>query len=166
VKVLLDAAMDETDADKAKEYMDMAKSQVGFFNKYGRVTMLKLRGAYSCGFVMPISSMEIAYPELAGTDWESFVGTEFNMVGDEVFCKKFVPRVKKHENHTREKGSRQHRRFQKRMTKFDRIIPENFARHYETENIVCDYLHKTISDKFGSEIQIKVSDLANPVNYI
>ena len=135
VKVLLDAAMDETDADKAKEYMDMAKSQVGFFNKYGRVTMLKLRGAYSCGFVMPISSMEIAYPELAGTDWESFVGTEFNMVGDEVFCKKFVPRVKKHENHTREKGSRQHRRFQKRMTKFDRIIPENFARHYETENI-------------------------------
>lgn len=58
VKTLLDAAMNETDADKAKELMDEAKSRVGFFNKYGRVTMLKLRGVYSCGFVMPIESME------------------------------------------------------------------------------------------------------------
>ena len=135
VKALMDAAMDETDADKTKELMDAAKSRVGFFNKYGRVTMLKLRGVYSCGFVMPIVSMEVAYPELAGTDWESLVGTEFNMVGDEEFCKKFIPRIKKHEKHTSERGSRQYRRFQKKMTKFDRIIPENFARHYETENI-------------------------------
>jgi hypothetical protein len=135
VKALMDAAMDETDADKAKELMDTAKSRVGFFNKYGRVTMLKLRGVYSCGFVMPIESMEKAYPELIGTDWETLVGTEFNMVGNEEFCKKFVPRIKKHEKHTSERGSRQHRRFQKRMTKFDRIIPENFSRHYETENI-------------------------------
>lgn len=135
VKELLDAAMNEPDADKAKELMDEAKSRVGFFNKYGRVTMLKLRGVYSCGFVMPIESMEKAYPELVGIDWEALVGVDFNMVGDEVFCTKYVPRIKHHEHHTNEKGSRRHRRFQKRMTKFDRIIPENFARHYETENI-------------------------------
>lgn len=135
VKTLMDAAMNEPDAVKAKELMDEAKSRVGFFNKYGRVTMLKLRGVYSCGFVMPIESMEKAYPELVGIDWEALVGVDFNMVGDEVFCTKYIPRIKKHEPHTNEKGSRRHRRFQKRMTKFDRIIPENFARHYETENI-------------------------------
>lgn len=40
------------------------------------------------------------------------------------------------------------------------------AGHYETENIVCKYLYKSLSEKFGNEIQIKVSDLKNPVNYI
>ena len=40
------------------------------------------------------------------------------------------------------------------------------AGHYETENIVCEYLYKSLSEKFGSEIEIKVSDLKNPVNHI
>ena len=132
---LIESSMNETDADKAETLMQTAKSKVGFFNKYGRVTMLKLRGTYSCGFVMPIKSMEIAFPELTGTDWEALVGTEFNMVGEEQFCWKYIPKVKERNSTTSVKGSRQHRRFQKRMNKFDRIIPGNFERHYETVRI-------------------------------
>lgn len=135
VKELLDASLNEPDSDKAQELMLEAKSQVGFFNKYGRVTMLKLRGTYSCGFVMPIQSMEIAFPELAGTEWESLVGTEFNLVGDTLFTWKYIPRVKKRNGNKNPNGSRRHRRFQKKMTRFDRIIPEMFSRHYETEQI-------------------------------
>ena len=40
------------------------------------------------------------------------------------------------------------------------------AGHFETENIVCEYLYNSLNEKFGSEIEIKVSDLKNPVKYI
>jgi hypothetical protein len=134
VKELIDASMNETDASKAEELMQEAKSRVGFFNKYGRVTMLKLRGVYSCGFIMPIASMEKAFPELIGTNWEELVGTEFNLVNETLFTWKYIPRVKER-GPKNPNGSRRHRRLQRKMTRFDRIIPEMFARHYETEQI-------------------------------
>ena len=40
------------------------------------------------------------------------------------------------------------------------------AGHFETENIVCEYLYNSLKEKFGNEIEIKVSDLKNPVNHI
>ncbi len=40
------------------------------------------------------------------------------------------------------------------------------AGHFETENVVCEYLYKSLNEKFGDEIEIKVSDLKNPVNHI
>jgi len=40
------------------------------------------------------------------------------------------------------------------------------AGHFETENIVCEYLYNSLTEQFGSEIEIKVSDLKNPVNHI
>ena len=40
------------------------------------------------------------------------------------------------------------------------------AGHFETENIVCEYLYKSLKEKFGDEIEIKVSDLKNPINYM
>lgn len=133
VASLMELSLNEVDHDKSKELMDEAKSKVGFFNKHGRVTRLKLRGTYSFGFVTPITTLEKVYPELVGTDWESMVGTEFNMVGNEEFCWKYVPKTRGHA--TNPNGSRRHRKFQKRMTKFDRIIPEQFSRHYETAQI-------------------------------
>lgn len=135
VNALIEASKNEVDVNKANELMSEAKSKVGFFNKYGRVTMLKLRGEYSFGFVMPISSMEKAFPELVGTNWEELVGTEFNLVNDTLFTWKYIPRVKKRESNKNSNGSRKHRRLQRKMVRFDRIIPEMFSRHYETEQI-------------------------------
>lgn len=40
------------------------------------------------------------------------------------------------------------------------------AGHFETENIVCEYLYDSLKDKFGAEIEIRASDLKNPVNHI
>ena len=40
------------------------------------------------------------------------------------------------------------------------------AGHFETENVVCEYLYNSLNEKFGNEIEIKVSDFKNPVNYI
>ena len=40
------------------------------------------------------------------------------------------------------------------------------AGHFETENVVCEYLCKSLQEKFGNEIKIKISDLENPVKHI
>lgn len=40
------------------------------------------------------------------------------------------------------------------------------AGHFETENVVCEYLYKSLNEKFGNEIKIKISDFKNPVNHI
>lgn len=40
------------------------------------------------------------------------------------------------------------------------------AGHFETENLVCEYLYNSLNEKFGNEIEIKVSDLGNPINHI
>lgn len=40
------------------------------------------------------------------------------------------------------------------------------AGHFETENIVCEYLYNSLKEKFGDEIEIKVSSFKNPINYI
>lgn len=40
------------------------------------------------------------------------------------------------------------------------------AGHYETENIICESLEKALSKEFGSELRVKASGLANPVNHI
>ncbi len=40
------------------------------------------------------------------------------------------------------------------------------AGHFETENIVCEYLYKSLAEKFGNEIEIMVSDIGNYVNHI
>lgn len=40
------------------------------------------------------------------------------------------------------------------------------AGHFETENMVCEYLADSIKDRFGDKVEIKVSDLKNPLNCI
>lgn len=40
------------------------------------------------------------------------------------------------------------------------------AGHYETENIVCEYLESILKEKFGDELEIKISSQTSPVNYI
>lgn len=40
------------------------------------------------------------------------------------------------------------------------------AGHFETENLVCEYLYNSLNEKFGNEIEIKFSDLGNPINHI
>lgn len=40
------------------------------------------------------------------------------------------------------------------------------AGHFETENVVCEYLFNSLNETFGDEVEIKVSALENPVNHI
>lgn len=103
------------------------KRMVGFFNKFGRVKMIKLRGVYSKGVLFTIDSMCKWKPELKNVDWEALVDQDFDTVGDDLFIKVYMPRIKPRGEHVKGAG-----RKNKRLEKIDRMIPGQFAFHYDT----------------------------------
>lgn len=107
----------------------LAKSKVGFFNKTGRVRIVKLRGVPSCGYIAPVSSLVNYNENLAGTDWESLIGVSFDEILGEKFCWKYIPPVKEKPT----PGQGRWKKRQKKLNRFDRIIPEVFSYHYDTQ---------------------------------
>ena len=110
---------------------NLAKSKVGFFGKHGRVRIIKLRGVASCGFIAPVSSLEAYDKSLIGTNWESLIGISFDEVNGEKFCWKYIARV----NEPTPKGQGRRNRQQKKVNRFDRIIPGSFVLHYDTQHL-------------------------------
>lgn len=122
-----------TDEDKEKydSLIAEAKSMCGFFNKYGRVRIIKLRGQYSQGFIADINSMIKYNPELNGIDWEKLIGKQFNYIGDEEFCWKYIPIKNKCKDNETNSKDRQWKKRTKKLKKFNRIIDNQFAFHYD-----------------------------------
>ena len=132
VEELIKYANTAEDDYDAKQSMAMAKSMCGFFNKHGRVRMLKLRGEYSMGFLTPVSSLVNTWPELADTDWGSLVGTSFDTVCGEEICHKYVPKTVVATNGD---GQRHWRKAMKKLKGFDRLVPDTFEFHYDTKQL-------------------------------
>lgn len=134
VKALLEKLDSEKDAKAAKEIAGTIKGMCGFFNKYGRVRILKLGATYSQGFITGVDTLEKVYPELAGTDWDSLVGTQFNIICDEEFCWKFIPPMKNSES-TPKNDQKIWKKRMRKLAKFDRMIEGTFAFHYDTKQL-------------------------------
>lgn len=133
VMPLMDALHNEmVGTDRHTNLLTEIKSKCGFFKANGRVRILKLRGEYSQGFISPVSSLEKAWPELVGIDWESLVGTQFNEVNGTTLVEKYIP---DNLGIIKTKGGEHQslwRRAMKKLNNFDRIIPGQFEFHYDT----------------------------------
>lgn len=98
----------------------------GYFNKYGRVRMIKLRGQISMGFLFDLNMMNT---------WDDRIkempeiGTEFDMVGDKLLVQPYVPKFQK------KQSVRNNNRRNKKLKRFDRILPGTFSFHYETDQL-------------------------------
>lgn len=122
------------------EKLKEIKAKCGFFDKTGRVRMIRLRGQYSMGFVMPIESLLYAYPEL--TAHEILEVTEkgdfhFDTVvtndgEDRIVCK-YDPLT--------DSKKPTKRSLWNRITHSDNVIPGFFNFHYDTKQ-----LERSISD--------------------
>lgn len=99
----------------------------GYFGKNGRVRMKKIRGVMSQGFLISPFQMGEYEEDLEGFDWAAHLGEDFDMVGERQFVKPYVPEVKG-KNGGVKKG-----RHEKQIKKYDRMIPGQFAFHYDTE---------------------------------
>lgn len=150
VKKLVAEAETETDETRKAEILTQIRSMCGFFNSKGRVRILKLRGEYSQGFVAGIDSLVRAFPELSDVNFEELVGTQFDTVGDEKVCWKYVPVVREPE-HTEQKHWKQR---MKRLQRFDRIVPGTFAFHYDT-TMLAEHIQE-LSPEDQVSISVKV----------
>lgn len=126
--------------------MEAAKKMVGFFNKYGRVRILRLRGQASMGYLASINSLAVWGYRTDKYNWEDFVGVDFDTVEDEKFIQVYIPPKKPQS----ERLSKDQRR-SKRIEKIDRMIPGEFSFHYDTQQLNRN-MHK-----FNPEDQVDIS---------
>ena len=110
--------------------LEVAKKMVGFFNKYGRVRILRLRGQASMGYLAPINSLAVWGYRTDKYNWEDFVGVDFDTVEDEKFIQVYIPPKKPQT----ERLTKEQRR-SKRIEKIDRMIPGEFSFHYDTQQL-------------------------------
>lgn len=143
--------VDELISNLDNHKIDVIREHSGFFNKHGRVRMIKLRGHYSQGFVASVKSLTNAWCELPGDEasWEELVGTQFNMVGDEELCHKYIPYIK--ESQMSQRGYNQR---MKKLKKFDKIIPGEFEFHYDTTHLAEHIRNINPSDIITATLQV------------
>ena len=146
-------ALKDTDIEGKTALLAEAKSKCGFFNKHGRVRILKLRGQYSQGFVASVDSLIKFDSSLADVDWESMVDCQFNQVCGVEFCKKYVPAIKERGEHTAGNQSLWKRRMRK-LKRFNRIIDGQFEFHYDTK-MLAEHIAQLSPDDIVS-ITVKV----------
>ena len=113
-----------------KHIVDEAKTHCGFFNKYGRVRCITLKGEPSFGFVFGLDEMSKFCPEIKDINIEDYLGEDFDTVNGELFVKAYVPPIKP-KNERRSKGEKR----SKKLSRFDRLVEGEFAYHYDTQSI-------------------------------
>ena len=97
----------------------------GYFNKSGRVRMIKLRGQISMGYLFGFDELKNWCPKLTENDILP-VGSDFDTVNGELFIKAYVPPIKEYPVRLSKDQKRN-----KKLAKFDRIIPGEFSFHYD-----------------------------------
>lgn len=131
VDALLKKAHFESDTAKATEYKEQAKKKVGFFSKSGRVRMIRLRKVPSYGFLFGKEEMVKYCPKVASINMEDYLNVDFDTVDGELFVKAYVPYNPNKEG----RKSGRNNKAQKKIDRFDKIIPGEFMLHYDTKQL-------------------------------
>ena len=116
--------------EAGKPIVDEAKKLCGFFNKYGRVRCIVLKGCPSFGFLFGQKEMAKFCPAVADINMDEYIDTNFDTVDGELFVKAYVPPVKP-ENIRKSKDEKRN----KKLKRFDRIVEGEFSFHYDTEQL-------------------------------
>lgn len=113
---------------------DEAKKMVGYFNKHGRVKMIRLRGCPSMGVLLTLESLVNWKPELSGVnlsdyvtydDNGNFIPFDFDTICGDLFVKAYVPRT----NPVRSGGG--NGKNNRKYRQFDRMIEGEWNFHYD-----------------------------------
>lgn len=111
------------------------KNMVGYFNKHGRVKLIKLRGCPSMGVLLHFNNFIKWNEKLSGVKLEdyitydtngNFIPFDFDTVYDELFIKAYIPKTNVKNEKVGEKNK------EKKANKFNRIIDGEFSFHYDT----------------------------------
>lgn len=125
--------------NEGKPIVDEAKKHVGFFNKYGRVKLIELRGCPSYGVIFKKETLEKWNKKIADENLEDYLTVDengyehpfmFDTVGGKLFAEAYVPPIPESRN-----GSKRDRKRNKGLKKFKRIIQGEFSYHYDTQQL-------------------------------
>lgn len=134
----LNANAEEVEQLIAEGKNDEAKTKVGYFNKHGRVKMIKLRGCPSMGVLIRLESLVNWDAELIDVKLDdyvkydengNFIPFDFDTVNGKLFVKAYVPKV----NPCRSGGGTGKKK--DKTKRFDRMIEGEFAFHYDTSQL-------------------------------
>ena len=106
-----------------------AKKKVGFFNKHGRVKLIRLRGCPSMGFLIEKESLVKWKPKLQDVDFSQYVDKDFDTIDGELFVKVYVPYVPPVRTKSRTNKA------EKKLKRFSRLIEGEFKFLYETQQL-------------------------------
>lgn len=114
---------------------DEAKKIVGFFNRHGRVKLIRLRGCPSMGFLITKNDLVKWDKDIEDVDLNELVGTDFDTINNKLFVKAYVPytppmpiRLTKAEKRA------------KKLKKYPKLIDGEFRFHYDT-SLLPKYIH-------------------------
>lgn len=114
----------------------------GFFEDTGRVKTIKFKGVVSSCFIIPVKSLYNMYDgdNSFDTCWEQLkIGDEFTHIDGEEICRKYVV---KNQQSTGNKESRHN----KKLERFDRLIPNQFRFHQDTAQFAKSLHNFTLDD--------------------
>jgi ElaB/YqjD/DUF883 family membrane-anchored ribosome-binding protein len=122
-----------------KHIVDEAKKHVGFFNKYGRVKLIELRGCPSYGCIFKKETLSKWNRNVEEENLEDYLTVDengyehpfmFDMVGNKLFAEAYVPPIQPAKgSHKREK------RRDKGLKKVKRVIEGEFQLLYDTAQL-------------------------------
>ncbi len=122
--------------DDGKE--DEARKLVGYFNKHGRVKMIKLRGCPSMGVLFRLESFVNWDSTLSDVNLNdyitydnngNFIPFDFDTINDILFIKAYVPKTNER------RGGNGGGQKKDKTKRFDRMIEGEFAFHYDTNQL-------------------------------
>ena len=128
---------------------DEAKKLVGFFNKHGRVKLIRLRGCPSMGFLIEIDSMIKWKPKLKDVDFSQYIDKDFDTIDGELFVKVYVPYVPP----VRTMRSRMSKA-DKKLKKFSRLIDGEFKFHYDTQQLQRNMHYFSPTDEIVVDVKV------------
>lgn len=130
---------------------DEAKKRVGFFNKHGRVRIIRLRGCPSMGFLCSTSSLINWDKSLEGINFEEYIGTDFDTINGKLFVHVYVPELPKQREHRR---LTKQERDTKKLRKFSRLVPGQFEFHYSTSQLQRNMFKLNPSDNVTISLKV------------
>lgn len=116
--------------EAGKPIVERAKKLCGFFNKYGRVRCITLKGCPSFGFLFSVDEMAKFCPEVKDVNYEELIDQEFDTVCDKLFVKAYVPPVKE-DARAKSRGEKRNNK----LKRFDRLVEGEFSYHYDTQQL-------------------------------
>ena len=118
-----------------------AKRKVGFFNKHGRVKLIRLKGCPSYGCIFKKESLvnwnkklkDVNLDEYITVDGNGFVHPfNFDTVDGVLFAEAYVPLITQN---VVSGSQRREKKRQKRIARFNRMVPGQFNFHYDTQQL-------------------------------